>query len=294
MLPHQKQDIEALIQAQPWTWARIPDDLAQQLIDRLDSWRTTDPPQQYHASVPLGHEDGYVESLVTKAGSNETTVTLGRGPAPEPPAQWRELAVTLSAVSTWANSLSEPREILPDAPFRARAKVLAVGIHPHSGIGLFSQVRAEIMDITAGQLRKGQHIVFTLGTEQAAQYVVGQEFMLSGGSPSGFTLEEVASQSESEREVIFGRARISLGMTKVEVLEQIKLSREQYQPLEDESSSEMYIRQPGDDTIRGDVWNLACPARNSRVLGGGGGMMLGIRFREGKVVELSIGPWLAG
>jgi len=95
-------------------------------------------------------------------------------------------------------------------------------------------------------------------------------------------------------EVAFGRARIALGMTKEQVVEQIRLSRDQYEPLEDEDSAALYVKQPSDDTIRSDTWNLTCPTRRSHALGGGSGIMLGVKFRAGKVVRLTRGPWLAG
>jgi len=97
-----------------------------------------------------------------------------------------------------------------------------------------------------------------------------------------------------EPEIRFGRARIALGMDKQEVLEQIRLSRAQYDPLMDESSPERYVQQPPDDMIRSDAWTLTCPNRNSDVLGGGGGFMLKVEFHEGKVVKLSRGPILSG
>ena len=95
-------------------------------------------------------------------------------------------------------------------------------------------------------------------------------------------------------EIRFGRARIALGMDKQEVLEQIRLSRAQYDPFRDDSSNECCVGQPPDDMIRSDVWTLGCPSRNSHVLGGGGGFMLKVEFHEGKVVKLSRGPILSG
>ena len=94
------------------------------------------------------------------------------------------------------------------------------------------------------------------------------------------------------REQAFGRARIAVGMSKEEVLEQIELSRRQYRPLRDEDSTERYVGQPSDETVRSDEWLLACPTRNSHVLGGGSGIILRLDFRDGKVARIERLPWL--
>jgi len=111
----------------------------------------------------------------------------------------------------------------------------------------------------------------------------------------GTRLKHVRPPAADDREeFLFGKARIAVGMTKQQVLEQIRLSRSQYKPLRDERRGELYIVQPPDDMIRLDRWNLTCPTRHSHVLGGGSGIMLVVRFCDGKVVRLTRGPWLAG
>ena len=95
-------------------------------------------------------------------------------------------------------------------------------------------------------------------------------------------------------EQAFGRARIAVGMSKEEVLEQIELSRRQYQPLQDDGSTERYIAKPSDETVWSNEWLLTCPNRNSHVLGGGSGIILRLNFRDGKVVGIVRLPWLAG
>ena len=92
----------------------------------------------------------------------------------------------------------------------------------------------------------------------------------------------------------FGRARVALGMTKQEVLEQIRLSREQYDSLEDERSAELVADQPSETMKQSDTWRLTCPTRNSRFLGGGGGIILRLKFREDRVVRIVRFPWPAG
>jgi hypothetical protein len=94
-------------------------------------------------------------------------------------------------------------------------------------------------------------------------------------------------------EQAFGRARIAIGMSKEEVMGQIELSRQQYQPLQDHRSTERYIAQPSDAVVRSSQWLLTCPNRNSHVLGGGSGIILRLNFRDGKVVRIVRLPWLA-
>jgi len=157
-----------------------------------------------------------------------------------------------------------------------------------------------VLEVHEGDLPSGQQITFSIATSEAQHYLVGQEFILTKGYGNSWhdqmiRLKAVEPKASDEtKEVLFGRARIAIGMTKEEVLEQIRLSREQYEPLGNEDSTELYVRQPSDDMIRSDTWNLTCPTRNSHVLGGGSGIMLGVKFRDGKVVRLTRGPWLAG
>jgi len=95
-------------------------------------------------------------------------------------------------------------------------------------------------------------------------------------------------------EQVLGRARIAVGMSREEVLEQIDLSRRQYQPLRNENSAKLFVAQPSDDTVRSDEWLLTCPTRHSHVLGGGSGILLRLKFTDGKVVQIVRLPWLAG
>ena len=115
----------------------------------------------------------------------------------------------------------------------------------------------------------------------------------AGSSDSGPRVER-PTRLPSIEEFRLGKAVVRVGMSKQEVLQQIRLSREQYHPLEDERSAELYVGQPSDDVIRSDTWTLTCPARNSRFLGGGSGMILKVAFEEGKVIRLVRLPWLAG
>jgi hypothetical protein len=103
-------------------------------------------------------------------------------------------------------------------------------------------------------------------------------------TPAPFKADIVESMS-------FGKARIAVGMTKEEVLAQIKLSREQYQPLESETA-EIFMTSPTPETIQKDTWSLMCPSRNSHMLGGGSGIMLHLEFRDNKVVSIRPSPWL--
>jgi hypothetical protein len=104
----------------------------------------------------------------------------------------------------------------------------------------------------------------------------------------------MAPQPIDKSEIRFGQARIALGLQKVEVLEQIRLSRAQYDPLLSADSTDLFVKQPSDDAIDSDTWMLVCPTRNSHVLGGGSGIMLEVRFIEGKVFGIKQFPWLAG
>ena len=90
----------------------------------------------------------------------------------------------------------------------------------------------------------------------------------------------------------FGKARLAVGMTKVEVLAQISLSRTQYKPLKSETSAQLYVSQPSQETIEADNWFLTCPSRNAHLLGGGSGIMLQLTFTDGKVSTIEQLPWL--
>lgn len=103
-----------------------------------------------------------------------------------------------------------------------------------------------------------------------------------------------APQPIEKSEIRFGRAHIALGMDKPEVLEQIRLSRAQYDPLLSDDSGELFVQQPSDETIGLDSWKLVCPTRHSHVLGGGSGIVLEVGFSKGKVAEIKQWPWLAG
>jgi hypothetical protein len=83
-------------------------------------------------------------------------------------------------------------------------------------------------------------------------------------------------------------------MSKDEVLEQIRLSRSQYEPLKDENSTELFIGGLSEGTTESDTWVLTCPTRNSHVLGGGSGIILKLRFLNDRVVSITELPWLAG
>ena len=93
-------------------------------------------------------------------------------------------------------------------------------------------------------------------------------------------------------EQAFGKARIAVGMSKEEVLEQIELSGRQYQPLQDDVGPELVIARPSDEVVRSNEWLLTCPTRNSHLLGGGSGIILRLHFRDGKVVGIVRLPWL--
>ena len=99
-------------------------------------------------------------------------------------------------------------------------------------------------------------------------------------------------KGQSVSEQVFGKARISVGMTKDEVLRQIEISRDQYQPLESDTGYELYVAQPSQETVQTDNWLLSCPARTSHLVGGGSGIMLRVEFRDGKVARLVRLPWL--
>ncbi len=194
-----------------------------------------------------------------------------------------------------------PVELLSaSGPVTARVRILRVGIHPSSGIGLLSQVLAEVLEVREGDLTPGRQITFAMGTEEVRNCLVGQEYVLTHGHGVSVhdqmvRIKEVKPAAGNDREeFLFGQARIAVGMTKEQVLEQIRLSTSQYDPLQDERSTDLYVGHPSDDTIRSDTWYLTCPTRNSHVLGGGSGMMLGVQFRDGKVVRLTRGPWVAG
>ena len=98
----------------------------------------------------------------------------------------------------------------------------------------------------------------------------------------------------AKEEIAFGRARLALGMSKGQVIEQIELSRSQYTPLQDERATELFIKPLDAEARSSDEWMLTCPSRNSHVLGGGSGIMLQIRFKDGRVVSITQLPWLAG
>ena len=178
--------------------------------------------------------------------------------------------------------------------------MLKVGIHPSSVIGLVSQVLAEVLEVQDGELTPGQRVTFPVGTGVAQKYMIGQEYILTKGHGVSahdqmIRLKQVRpAASDVRKEFIFGKARIAVGMTREQVLEQIRLSRSQYKPLQDEYRADLYIAYPPDEMVRSDTWNLTCPTRNSYVLGGGSGMMLSVQFRNGKVVRLVRGPWGAG
>jgi hypothetical protein len=98
--------------------------------------------------------------------------------------------------------------------------------------------------------------------------------------------------AEAASECVFGAARIALEMTRADVLEQIKLSRSQYQPLKSDTSSELYVLQPTPATVESNEWLLTCPARNSRLLGGGSGIMLRLHFKAGRLARIQRLPWV--
>lgn len=101
-------------------------------------------------------------------------------------------------------------------------------------------------------------------------------------------------QGKTRERVEFGRAHLAVGMSKDEVLEQIRLSRSQYEPLKDENSTELFIGGLSEGTTESDTWVLTCPTRNSHVLGGGSGIILKLRFLNDRVVSITELPWLAG
>jgi hypothetical protein len=93
----------------------------------------------------------------------------------------------------------------------------------------------------------------------------------------------------------FGKALVAVGMTKAEVLKQIRLSRTQYKSLktdETEPNPGCYIGQPSKDTIESNIWRLTCPSRISHFLGGGGGVILKVTYTDGIVSEIEQLPWL--
>ena len=92
----------------------------------------------------------------------------------------------------------------------------------------------------------------------------------------------------------FGQARIALGMTKAEVLQQIRLSQSQYRPLIDHESYEIFVQTPSPKEVESDRWTLICPARASPTVGGGSGIMLLVDFTDDVVVRIRELPWLAG
>ena len=100
------------------------------------------------------------------------------------------------------------------------------------------------------------------------------------------------AEGETIQSQKFGKARITVGMTKQEVLMQIELSRAQYTPLKSEADSQLYVSQPSEETIRSDSWSLMCPSRNSHLLGGGSGIMLRLTFTNEKVSAIEQLPWL--
>jgi len=99
-------------------------------------------------------------------------------------------------------------------------------------------------------------------------------------------------RGEMIQEQKFGQARIAVGMTKKEVLEQIELSRKQYEPLFSWNSYEMFVQTPSAETVRTETWVLICPCRVR--VGGGSGIMLRLKFRDGKVVSIERLPWIMG
>ncbi len=103
---------------------------------------------------------------------------------------------------------------------------------------------------------------------------------------------EKIAKEEVIHEQAFGKARLSRGMTKEEALKEIALSRSQYDPLINEKSSEVYVEQPTKDTSQGNTWLLSCPSRNSKYLGGGGGIILKIKFNDNKISEIRRMPWV--
>jgi len=105
-------------------------------------------------------------------------------------------------------------------------------------------------------------------------------------------LDQMRKRMPSEK--VFGKAIIKLGMTKAEVLKQIELSRSQYNTLESEKSTELYIEQSEAETISKDEWILNCPSRNSRFLGGGSGIRLHLVFEKNKLKVIEILPWMCG
>lgn len=96
------------------------------------------------------------------------------------------------------------------------------------------------------------------------------------------------------QEMFFGRSRLAVGMTRQELLEQIRLSRKQYDPLEDEASHDRYVQQPPDEMVQSNGWLLTCPSRNSRFLGGGSGIILQLRFEGDRLIGITELSWVAG
>jgi len=103
---------------------------------------------------------------------------------------------------------------------------------------------------------------------------------------------EKIAKEEVIHEQAFGKARVSRGMTKEEALKQIALSRSQYDPLINEQSNEVYVEQPTKDIVKNDTWILTCPSRNSKFLGGGGGIILKLKFSNNKISEMRRMPWV--
>jgi hypothetical protein len=118
--------------------------------------------------------------------------------------------------------------------------------------------------------------------------------LMMGPNKKWIQERELKKRSGFVSEMVFGKARIEIGMTKAEVLKQIELSRSQYNPLESEQSTELYIQQPNAETIEKNHWLLVCPSRNSRFLGGGGGINYCIHFENGKVKLIDKLWWRGG
>jgi len=112
MLPHQQEEIEALLARSPWQ--PLAPERAQGLADMARLWLRTDPPPVYNRPMGLGREDGFAEGLVVRSGSQEREVKVNPhgaarpGDRAFPPPEWYALQAYLASLAGTGIGLGLP------------------------------------------------------------------------------------------------------------------------------------------------------------------------------------------
>ena len=88
----------------------------------------------------------------------------------------------LEMVRSKKAGLNDYDNLTPSSPaLTLLIRVEHIGIHPGSSIGIISQIRAEILQILDGAPPSAKLITFSIATDHAKLYEIGQEYILTKG-----------------------------------------------------------------------------------------------------------------